>query len=49
MATITLDTDVFSYITGNNRSKALPYLALVTHNRRHFQNIPGLNIISEAP
>jgi tRNA(fMet)-specific endonuclease VapC len=25
MATIMLDTDVFSYITGSNRSKALPY------------------------
>jgi predicted nucleic acid-binding protein len=138
MATIMLDTDVFSYLTGNNRSKALPYqqhiaghtitlsfisvgeqytgflkqislgrwpaiklselesnlrlvtlvpydievcrtygdikattenrgltvasndmwiaacarrhsLVLVTHNRRHFQNIPGLSIISAAP
>ena len=24
-------------------------LPLVTHNRRHFEGIPGLNIISEAP
>ena len=24
-------------------------LVLVTNNRRHFQNIPSLNIISEAP
>jgi len=24
-------------------------LPLVTHNRHHFENIPGLNMISEAP
>jgi tRNA(fMet)-specific endonuclease VapC len=24
-------------------------LPLITHNRRHFEGIPGLNIISEAP
>jgi predicted nucleic acid-binding protein len=24
-------------------------IPLVTHNRRHFEGIPGLNIISEAP
>lgn len=24
-------------------------MPLVTHNRRHFEGIPGLNIISEAP
>jgi tRNA(fMet)-specific endonuclease VapC len=24
-------------------------IPLITHNRRHFEGIPGLNIISEAP
>jgi tRNA(fMet)-specific endonuclease VapC len=24
-------------------------LALITHNRRHFEGIPGLNVVSEAP
>jgi tRNA(fMet)-specific endonuclease VapC len=24
-------------------------LALVTHNRKHFENIPGITVISEAP
>lgn len=24
-------------------------LPLVTHNRRHFENIPGLQIVSESP
>lgn len=24
-------------------------IPLITHNRRHFEGIPGLNFISEAP
>ena len=32
----------------DRRHGAPPRHAVVTHNRKHFENVPGLTLISEA-
>ena len=35
MATVMLDTDVYSYITGNNSKKAIPYKPRIFGSHNH--------------